>query len=1224
MNRSAAETAGRDRPLRRVVGLIIAGAAIANVLAFMLGIGALLQSRAHFHERVANDTGNLVRLIEQGIVERGRLFDDTLVRTVRVLEGQLAEGGLDETRLRRFLQIQADQLPEANGVFVTDEAGLLHWGAGLASDRPVSIADRDSFRRFLDPSLDGLHVGAPIIGRIANTWMVPFSRPYHHPDGRFAGVVIVPARVSAFNELLAHAETGAYGTVVLRYADMGLITRHPPLAGPAGQPGHAEVSATFKTLIQSGQRVAMFHTANSPDGVERTYAFRRVGELPFTLAVGMARDEYLAPWRAEALRVGVLLAGFLATTLLSAWLVARYWRQRSELARMHRADLTRRAVLIDQSSDGIAIFDQSHRVIEANPRFAAMLGYTPEEVLQLHTWDFEANLDEAQVRAAFADLPQIQQTFETVHRRKDGSFYEAEVTANGAVLDGQRVVITVSRDITARKLLERKAREHERLMSAIFDQAEIGMDLVDVATWTFVDVNAASCRMLGYTREEMIGLPLMQIQAVIPDVAGLENGLAELRRTGSTSFENRHRRKDGGLIDVRIGLRLIRQQDRELIVSVWHDITQQRRQEALEFYRHEGAEINHRVARALQDADRSFDERVGRALAELVAMRALRAGGACLFLAGEEDGRPTCRHHSGVPLWQHAAPEVEGDLRVVPACTLVEPAHGHYFVPLRHGDDRLGVLVIDTEVDPPDNPGRFGALQAIGESFVLAVLNERNLQLLRAATERAEAANQAKSRFLATMSHEIRTPMNGILGMAQLLLMDEPDGATRRDYARTILNSGQTLLALLNDILDLSKVEVGRFELDARVFEPVQLLNEVTAIFENNARDKGLALAAVWRGPAQRYRADPARLRQMLSNLISNAIKFTAHGHIRIEGEAEPLSGPEENRVRLRFSVSDTGIGIPADKRALLFQPFSQIDSSTTRQFGGTGLGLSIVRSLAKLMGGEVGVESVSDEGSRFWFTLLAEAVPADQESRRRTRAGGEENFASMPALLPHFTGHVLVVEDNPANRTVVVSLLKKLGLDVAHAADGRAAVDYLTGGGPADLVLMDCQMPVMDGFEATAAIRAWEQTRDGHRVHLPIVALTAAAFDEDRQRCLAAGMDDFVAKPVNFGLLNEVLAHWLPAAPAPATTSASSATSAPAAASEPLDVQLQHIETLIAAHSFAALRSCQDLAARLAGTPDGTGLDAVLAHLQEFDYDQALAALRKRRISDTPSLPED
>ncbi len=466
------------------------------------------------------------------------------------------------------------------------------------------------------------------------------------------------------------------------------------------------------------------------------------------------------------------------------------------------------------------------------------------------------------------------------------------------------------------------------------------------------------------------------------------------------------------------------------------------------------------------------------------------------------------------------------------------------------------------------------------------------------------------------MSHEIRTPMNGILGMAQLLLFDDTDDRARREYARTILNSGQTLLALLNDILDLSKVEAGRFELDPRAFDPSQLLDEVVALFGQTAQHRGLSLRAQWIGPARRYRADPARLRQMLSNLVNNAVKFTSQGDIRIEGEALPATGRGEDQALLRFAVTDTGVGIPADKLDQLFQPFTQADSSTTRQYGGTGLGLSIVRSLAELMGGEAGVDSRPDAGSRFWFTVQAEVVEADQESRRSPRPLPDAPRApSADIQLPQMRGRVLVVEDNPANRTVVVTLLNKLGIEVESVADGRAAVDAVTAGSGFDLVLMDCQMPVMDGYAATRAIRGWEAARaaGGAAPHLPVVALTAAAFDEDREHCLAAGMDDFVTKPVDFERLAGVLAKWLPLAGAPATPGA-----APAAARQvertTLADALYRLDILLADHSFAALRACQELAALLDGTALAPLADEVAARLQAFDYDQARAALERLR----------
>lgn len=381
----------------------------------------------------------------------------------------------------------------------------------------------------------------------------------------------------------------------------------------------------------------------------------------------------------------------------------------------------------------------------------------------------------------------------------------------------------------------------------------------------------------------------------------------------------------------------------------------------------------------------------------------------------------------------------------------------------------------------------------------------------------AEAANLAKSRFLATMSHEIRTPMNGILGMAQLMMMHGLEENERLDYARVILNSGQTLLTLLNDILDLSKIEAGKIELQTTVFQPEQLIHETAALFAEAVRSKGLRLETAWHGAMEtRYRADSIRLRQMLSNLVGNAVKFTAQGFVRIEGgEIEAASGER----LLKFSVTDSGIGIPADKQELLFKPFSQVDASNTRQYGGTGLGLSIVRSLARLMHGDAGMESESGKGSCFWFSVRARRIEEGDESRQ------SERHMEAPAIPSPTEALVLVAEDNVTNRKVIESMLKKRGLRFESVENGQEAVERIAAGVLPDLVLMDCQMPVLDGFEATRQIRQWEQRTA--RPRLPIIALTASAYEHDRQRCLEAGMDDFLVKPVNLEVLEAVVAKW-------------------------------------------------------------------------------------------------
>ncbi|MCX7228861.1 MAG: PAS domain S-box protein [Burkholderiales bacterium] len=391
------------------------------------------------------------------------------------------------------------------------------------------------------------------------------------------------------------------------------------------------------------------------------------------------------------------------------------------------------------------------------------------------------------------------------------------------------------------------------------------------------------------------------------------------------------------------------------------------------------------------------------------------------------------------------------------------------------------------------------------------------------AKDAAEAASLAKSQFLANMSHEIRTPMNGIIGMTELVL-DTALTQHQRDYLETVRQSADALMDIINDLLDLSKIEAGRMELESIDFGPRALLEHLCRPIALSAQRKSLAFALeLGAGVPALARGDPGRLRQVLVNLLGNAVKFTQRGSVTLKVDARTGSAPGgETSIVLDCEVGDTGVGIPADKQGLVFDAFAQADSSTTRRFGGTGLGLAITRRLVETMGGTISVSSTPGLGSRFRFTVALR--PASEA----TASPGAAEAGDIPGLLPADAAadaddpasgrplRVLLAEDNAVNQKLASLMLRKLGHEVVVAGDGRQACEQVAQG-DFDLVLMDMQMPEMDGIEATRCIRD-----AGHR--LPIVAMTANAMDADRERCIAAGMNGFLAKPVRAPALADAI----------------------------------------------------------------------------------------------------
>jgi PAS domain S-box-containing protein len=639
---------------------------------------------------------------------------------------------------------------------------------------------------------------------------------------------------------------------------------------------------------------------------------------------------------------------------------------------------------------------------------------------------------------------------------------------------------------------ERVAYEAQRHFDIAFDAAPIGMALFNT-DGEYVRVNAALCGLLGRSEAQLLGRRDQEFTHPDDRQSDVDAAWRILRGEIHTwQCEKRFLRPGGSVVWAIANLTFLRDEEGNPIswMGQFQDVSERKQNE-----------------RALRET-----------LSLLAATLDATADG---VLVVNPEGRITSFNRRFAEMWR-VPPELlqTGEDSAALAFVLGQLTDPEAFLArveelyLHPSAESHDVLrFVDGRVFERTSKPQRVAGEVVGRVWSFSDISERTrLEAdVAAALAQAQEASRLKSTFVATVSHEIRTPMNGVLGMAEMLLDSDLD-ETQRGQVVALRESGQSLLGLINDILDFSKIEAGKLELEDADFDLIAAVKSVAGTISAQAQTKGLSVRVdLDAGVPAWVRGDSLRLRQVLLNLAGNAVKFTEHGSVAI---AVSTAGDR----RLRFQVTDTGIGIEPGAWATLLDPFSQADSSTTRRFGGTGLGLAICAQLVGLMQGSIDFDSTPGEGSTFWFDVPLPAAEAP--------AAPAIPVAPTQPKVPAVPIRVLLADDAHINRLVGVAMLERLGCQVDVVANGAEAVDAVLGT-HYDVVLMDCLMPVMDGYEATARIRLLE---DGRR-RTPIIALTASAMVGDREKCLAAGMDDYLAKPLDRSALAAVVARCRPAA---------------------------------------------------------------------------------------------
>ncbi len=773
---------------------------------------------------------------------------------------------------------------------------------------------------------------------------------------------------------------------------------------------------------------------------------------------------------------------------------------------------------LDDAGDAIFVHDLEGYILSVNPVACRRLGFEREELLGTLVKGLTRNSSQERYEQhRDSILTHGTYTFETVYQARDGSIVPVEVNARLVEYHGQQTVLSIARDITARKEAESIMLEHKQFLSAVLENLPVGLCVKNVKNnYSFSLWNARMEQLTRLKSKDMVGTT---------DYDHFSESVADnLRRTDEAVMAG-GKVVDAPVVSVPVDRGGFKAHtikvptydasgQPDFLIEIVEDITERLRAEIriIETKKELESRVVKRTAELQLAHDRMKEaEEYYRALYEQAAEAIFVFDSEGTFLQAN-------------PAAQDIFGYQQQDLVTMHPMQLLHPEEIDS-APAALKAIRKGEIV-QMELRVKRKDGGFAdvvlSAKVIGRDHILATMwdiSDRKVmeRELLAAKVVAEKANEAKSEFLANMSHEIRTPLSGILGMTNMVLSMNID-EKHREYVMGIRAASMSLLDIINDILDFSKIEANMMEINLRPFSLRSRVESLRDTFSIQAAAKDIELRiAVSNQVPDRLVGDGGRLGQVLSNLLSNAIKFTESGMV---GLSVNLQEERENEVRLSFLVEDTGVGIPENKREQLFEVFRQLDPGLTKHQPGTGLGLAISRKLVQMMGGEIDLHSIVGSGSRFFFSLLFE-LPASKESR--------DSIEAPSINVQGRSVRVLLAEDNLLNQEFLIHFLKEGGHKVWVAENGNKVLELLEAK-PFDIVLMDVQMPQMDGLQATQKIRSYKGTQ--YDSNIPIIALTAYAMKGDKERMLKAGMNDYLSKPVDMEQLFELIRELTAAKP--------------------------------------------------------------------------------------------